>query len=84
VVFVDERGHVSTSEVSILQGVDLPWIAFALLELLVGVGVFAASRRALRRARERGGLMRAVHPVLHVLGVVLILYGLLQLLFGLF
>jgi hypothetical protein len=58
-------------------------IAFGLLELLLGIGLIVASQRVSQRAHERGGLMLAAHLVLQVLGVVLALYGLLQLLFAL-
>ena len=58
-------------------------IAFGLLELLLGIGLIAASQRMSRRAHEAGSPLLAVHFALQVLGVVLALYGLLQLLFAL-
>jgi hypothetical protein len=58
-------------------------IAFGLLELLLGVGLVAASQRMSRQAHDAGGLLLAVHLALQVLGVVLALYGLLQVSFAL-
>jgi hypothetical protein len=58
-------------------------ITFGLLELLLGSGLIVATQRLSQRAEERGGLTLAGHLVLQVLGVLLVLYGLLQLLFAL-
>jgi hypothetical protein len=57
-------------------------IAVGLLELLLGIVLVAASQRMSRPGREEGRLL-AVHLALHVLGVTVALYGLLQLLFAL-
>jgi hypothetical protein len=58
-------------------------IAFGLLELVVGIGLIVASQRVSRRAHDKGGRPLAVHLVLRFFGVLLALYGLLQLLFAL-
>ena len=58
-------------------------IAFGSLELLVGIGLIVASQRVSQRAHKSGGRMLAAHLVLQFLGVLLALYGLLQLLFAL-
>lgn len=56
---------------------------FGLVELLLGIGLIMASQRISRRAHERGGSLLAAHLALQVLGVVLALYGVLQLVFAL-
>ena len=71
------------SGLAILRRVDLGRLILGLLEVLLGLGLFAAGRRMSRRGHERGGPMLAAHLALHVVGVVLVLYGLLQLLFAL-
>jgi len=58
-------------------------IAFGLIELLLGVGLMAASQRMSRQAHDAGDLLLAVHLALQVLGIVLALYGLLRLVFAL-
>jgi hypothetical protein len=67
----------------ILRRVSPARIAFGSLELLLGIGLIVASQRMSQRAHERGGRMLAAHLVLQFLGVLLALYGLLQLLFAL-
>jgi hypothetical protein len=57
-------------------------IAFGVLELLLGIGLLVAGQRMSRRARGRGGSTPVAALVLQVLGVVLLLYGLLQFLFA--
>ena len=56
-------------------------IALGLLELLLGSGLIVVSQRMSKHAHIRGGLRLTVHLVLQVLGILLALYGLLQLLF---
>ena len=66
----------------ILPGVSSARVAFGLLELVIGIGLVVAGQRVLRRAHEKGGRTPAAHLVLRFLGVLLTLYGLLQLLFA--
>ena len=50
--------------------------------MLLGIGFIAASQHVSRRARGHGNPTPVAGLVLHVLGVVLLLYGLLKLLFA--
>jgi uncharacterized membrane protein YoaK (UPF0700 family) len=58
-------------------------IALALLVLLVGIGLIAASQHISRRARHRGRPMLTASILWAFLGVLLAMNGLLQLLVAL-